>query len=71
MKPNTHFSSYLAQFFLQLEVFHTKIVEKIKTHFVFKNFFLEKPALYEIIWKNIVQGASHRRQYGACALHAG
>ena len=60
MKPNTHFLSYLAQFFLQLEVFHAKFVEKIKTHFVFNTFFLEKRALYEIIWKNIVQEASHR-----------
>ena len=31
MKTNTHFSSYLAQFFLELEMFQTKVVEKIKT----------------------------------------
>jgi hypothetical protein len=36
-------------------MFHTKVVEKIKTHFVFKNFFFENRAVYEIMWKNIVE----------------
>jgi hypothetical protein len=31
-----------------------KVVEKIKTHVMF-NFFFENHALYEIIWKNMVQ----------------
>ena len=35
---NTHFWSYLAQFFLESEIFQTKFAEKIKTHFVFRNF---------------------------------
>ena len=26
-----------------------------KTHFMFNNFFLENPVVYDIIWKNIVQ----------------
>jgi len=39
MKPNIHFWSYLAQFSLEWEMFQTKDVEKIKTHFVFNNFF--------------------------------
>jgi hypothetical protein len=32
-------------------------VDKIKTHFVFSNFFFffEKRAVYEIMWKNIVE----------------
>jgi hypothetical protein len=34
MKTNVHFWSYLAQFFLELEMFQTKAVEKIKTYFV-------------------------------------
>jgi len=33
----------------------TKVVEKIKTHFVFNNFFSENRAVYEIMWKNIVR----------------
>jgi hypothetical protein len=33
-----HFLSYLAQFFLEWEIFQTKVVKKIKTHiFVFNN----------------------------------
>ena len=32
MKTNTYFLSYLAQFFLEWEMFQTKFVEKIKTH---------------------------------------
>ena len=32
MKTNIHFLSYLAHFFLEREMFRTKVVEKIKTH---------------------------------------
>ena len=32
MKIDTHFWSYLAQFFLEWEMFRTKVVEEIKTH---------------------------------------
>jgi hypothetical protein len=40
MKTNMHFSSFPSQFFLEWEMFHTKIVEKIKTQiYVQKNFF--------------------------------
>jgi hypothetical protein len=42
MKNYVHVS-YLAQFFLEREMFQTKFVEKIKTHFMFHNFFLRKP----------------------------
>jgi len=34
MNTNIHLLSYLGQFFLELEMFQTKVVEKIKTHFV-------------------------------------
>jgi hypothetical protein len=33
MKTNTYFWSYLAQFFLEREIFHTKVVEKIEHTF--------------------------------------
>jgi len=33
----------------------TKVVEKVKTFYVQKLFFFEKSAVYEIIWKNIVE----------------
>ena len=32
MKSNIRFLSYLAHFFLQPEMVHKKVVEKIKTH---------------------------------------
>jgi hypothetical protein len=32
-----------------------KFVEKIKTHFMFSNFFFENLPVYEIMWKNIVE----------------
>ena len=43
------FLSYLAQF-LKCEIFQTKVIEKIKTHFFFSNVF--KNCVYEIMWKN-------------------
>ena len=32
----------LAKFFLELEMFQTKVLQKIKTHFVFNSFFFPK-----------------------------
>jgi hypothetical protein len=32
-----------------------KFAEKIRTHFIFSNFFFENLAFYEIMWKNIVE----------------
>ena len=55
MKTNKRLR-YLAQLFLQLEVFQTKVVEKIKdTHFMFNNSFSESHAVCEIRWKNMVE----------------
>jgi hypothetical protein len=53
MKTNTHFLSYLAQLLLEWEIFQTEVVEKIKTHFMFNNFF-KNIVIYEIIWKESV-----------------
>ena len=46
-KNNRHFTwraiaymTCLAQFFVEWEMFHTKFVAKIKTHFMFSNFYL-------------------------------
>jgi len=47
-----------------------KVVETIKTHFVFRNFF-ENRAVCGIRWKILQSGAGYRWQYGACALHVG
>jgi hypothetical protein len=35
-------------------MFNAKIVEKIKTHFMFSNLFPENRAVYEIMWRNMV-----------------
>jgi len=72
MKPTIYFWSYLAQFFLECEMFLTKVLEEIKTHFVFNNFFFFwKSCLFEIIWKIWWGGLGHRQQYCTFALHAG
>ena len=42
MKPNVHFLSYLAQFFLEREMFQTKVVQKIKTHNLFSILFFPR-----------------------------
>jgi len=58
MNTDIHFLLHLAQFFLEWEMFQTKVVEKIKTHILCYSvtfFFFENRAVYEIIWKNIVQ----------------
>jgi len=72
MKTNIHFLSYLAHFFIDWEMFQTKIVDKIKTHILCSVtfFFFENRAVYEKTWKNIVQrGRSQmtiRRMRMAC-----
>jgi hypothetical protein len=53
-------------------MFQTKVVEVIKTHTLCSGtFFFENRAACGKKWKNIVQRADHRWQYGACALHDG
>ena len=50
MKTNIHFVSYLAQFFLEREMFQTKVVEKIKTHILCSVTFSRKS--YRL-WDNV------------------
>jgi hypothetical protein len=46
---------YVAELFLEWEMFQTKVVEKIKTHILCSiTFFSEIRDVYEILWKNIV-----------------
>ena len=44
------FFSHIARF-LEWEVFQTKVVEKIKKKFMFRNVFLKNRAVYETVWK--------------------
>jgi len=73
VKTSIHFLSYFAQFFLEWEIFETKVLEKIKTHFVFNNFFFfsENHTAYERMWKNTVEPDRPKWQYGVCTVHAG
>jgi len=55
MKTNIIFCSYLAQFFLEWEMFWTKVVEKIKTHILCSVTFFDNLAVYEVMWINMVE----------------
>ena len=56
MKTNIHFWLYLAQFFLEWEMFLDKICRQTRnTHLVFNNIFFENHAVYEIMLQNIVE----------------
>ena len=49
---------YVAQFFLEWKVFKARVVQKIKTHFLFKKRFSENCAMYDmiyIIWRNVLE----------------
>jgi len=56
MKTDINLWLYLAQHLVDGKMFQTKIVEKIKTNISCSmTFFPENGAIYEIIWKNIVE----------------
>jgi hypothetical protein len=55
MTTNKHLWSHLAQFILEWEMLHTRVVEKIKTHILCAIPIFENRAVYEIMWKYIVQ----------------
>jgi hypothetical protein len=64
---------YLAEFFFEREIFQTKVVERIKGDIPPSIFISENCAVYEIMWKNMVQPDRPQMtiKYGARALHAG
>jgi len=54
-------------------MFQTKVVEKIKTRILCSMtfFFFKNRAVYEIMWKNIVEPDRPQMTiYSACAFHA-
>jgi len=56
MQIDIHLWFYLVQFFLEWEMFQAKVAQKIKTHFIFNNFFPpENHAVLDLMWKNIVE----------------
>ena len=42
MKTNINILSYFAHFFLEWEMFHTKVIEQIKTHILCSTIFFPK-----------------------------
>jgi hypothetical protein len=63
------FWSYLAQFFLEWEIFQTKVVEKIKTHILCSINF--SPPKFVPFVRYVEKYCRAEWQHGACALHAG
>jgi hypothetical protein len=57
MKTNIHFWSYIGHFFLEWDIFQTKVLEKIKIHILHSItfFFFRKCAVCEIMWKHIAE----------------
>jgi hypothetical protein len=54
MKTFVHLWKHVPGFFLKREIFHTKVIEKIKTHILCSiTFFFENRAIYDIMEKNI------------------
>jgi hypothetical protein len=63
MNPNKHFWTYIAKFFLEWEMLQTKEIEKIKTRILRSvTSFFENRALYDIMWKNIVEPGRPQRK---------
>jgi len=73
MTINIHFWWYLAQFFLEREMFRTEVVQKIKTHILCSITFFPRQScrFRDKVEKIPYSRTGHRWQYGACALHAG
>jgi hypothetical protein len=55
MKTNIHFWLYLAEFFLEWEMFQIKVVDKIKTHILYSITLFSKIVLSMTMWKNILE----------------
>jgi hypothetical protein len=68
MKISIRFWSYLAHFLLLWEMWHTQVVEKIKTSIWCSLTFFPKIVQ---LWGNVEQFYRAGQQYGACALIAG
>ena len=52
MKANTDFSSYFAQFYLEIKMFLTSVVEKIETKLFMLNTIFRNSYGLDIMWKN-------------------
>jgi hypothetical protein len=55
MKTNEHFYHISLIFFLEREMFQTKVVYKIKPHIMCSVIFFKNHTFYEIMWKDFVK----------------
>jgi hypothetical protein len=55
MKTFSYLWQWFAKFFSEWEMFRIKVVQKIKTHISCSVTFSNNRAVYEIMWKNMVQ----------------
>jgi hypothetical protein len=67
MKTNIHLSLFLSQFFLEWEMFQTKVIEKIKTHFMCSNLFFGKSCN---LWDNVEKYGRARQVTGDSILRS-
>ena len=58
---------HLAHFLLELEMFQTKVVEKIKHTFCIRELIFENRAIYEIMWENTI--GESRLIWGGALFH--
>jgi len=58
MKTNTHLIISRSVLLIMKNCSYKSFRENQNTHFVFNNFFLRTPAVYDIMWKNIVEAGS-------------
>jgi len=73
MKTDIHITLHRSVLLTMKNVSDKSCRENQNTHLMLNNFFFffENGAVYEIMCKVIQRWAGHRRQYGACSLHAG
>jgi len=55
MMTSTHFLSYLTHFFLEWQMFQTKVVENIKTHILCSITFFKNGVTYAVMGKKFVE----------------
>jgi len=74
MNTAVHLWQHLAEFFLELEMFQSKFVERIKTHVLCSIIFPPRKSCFfrDNVEKYGTAGqATDYKKYGACALRAG
>ena len=69
-KNFSHLLQYLAEFFLEWEMFHIKVVEKVKTHILCSTTFFRIPCRLRDNVEKYGGAKEAEKEYGAWMLHA-